>query len=391
MKILVFSESYIEGGLSDQIMQLFEVLNSSGYEITLALNKDNVAWGAIQRDSRLVDVTVWYNAWLTPGSSPKGILRTLKSALVQFFEFPLLNCFRRRQLKTVLSPRGYDLVIVANGGFPGGLYCIGMSDIVRKADGKRIIWIHNLFSSKAFRYSPPWFESNLPSSLQAATIVAPSKAVIDSLQKFAPDSSFRVVPNCVREVPGIKRGLTSIKRPLTVLCASAYTPQKGQEDLILATKNLLDLETHIQVKFHGVGDASFKRKLHDIASRFGVDAQMSFAGFEYEKAKLYEGVDILVLPSRSFESFGLVLVEAMSLGIPVIGTNVGGVPSVIGSRASSLLYEPSDVGSLTKILFSLCQNADAYNYWSRYFLQRYRSEFQVEAFEDKVRELVRAE
>lgn len=68
---------------------------------------------------------------------------------------------------------------------------------------------------------------------------------------------------------------------------------------------------------------------------------------EEELINEYNSCDVFVAPSR-FESFGLIFVEAMSCGKPVIGTNVGGIPEVVANNVNGILVEPEDVNMLSQ-------------------------------------------
>ena len=71
----------------------------------------------------------------------------------------------------------------------------------------------------------------------------------------------------------------------------------------------------------------------------------------------YESCDIFVAPSR-FESFGLIFLEAMREGKPVIGCNAGGMPEVVSHGVNGLLVEPGDTQQLTDAILQLGMNGD---------------------------------
>jgi glycogen(starch) synthase len=70
-----------------------------------------------------------------------------------------------------------------------------------------------------------------------------------------------------------------------------------------------------------------------------------------------QGADLFVAPSL-YESFGLIFLEAMRWGTPVIGTRAGGIPEVVEDGKSGLLVPPNDARALTSALVILLQNAD---------------------------------
>ena len=106
---------------------------------------------------------------------------------------------------------------------------------------------------------------------------------------------------------------------------------KGIDILLKAIKNM-----DIEIKIAGKGP--MKRKWEDMAKKYKINAE--FLGWisEEEKIEHMKKCRAFILPSR-FESFGLVLLEAMKYGAPIIATNVGGIPEVVGN--AGLLTEPN--------------------------------------------------
>jgi glycosyltransferase involved in cell wall biosynthesis len=68
--------------------------------------------------------------------------------------------------------------------------------------------------------------------------------------------------------------------------------------------------------------------------------------------------DIVVVPSRRAEPFGMVVVEGMALGRPVIATNAGGPPEVITDRVDGLLVEPGDARGLADAIAWLADDPE---------------------------------
>ncbi len=74
------------------------------------------------------------------------------------------------------------------------------------------------------------------------------------------------------------------------------------------------------------------------------------------KLGLLRHADIVVVPSR-YESFGLVAVEAMMFGKPVISTLAGGIPEVVADGETGLLVPPSDVAAMAVAMQRLCADS----------------------------------
>jgi glycosyltransferase involved in cell wall biosynthesis len=108
-----------------------------------------------------------------------------------------------------------------------------------------------------------------------------------------------------------------------------------------------------------VGDGEEKEALIAKSKEFGLEKKVNFLGrVNYEEIPtLMHYSDILILPSFH-EGFGRVLLEAMSMHLPIIASNVGGIPFVINDRNDGLLFEAGDIESLKANTLFLINNPD---------------------------------
>jgi glycosyltransferase involved in cell wall biosynthesis len=123
---------------------------------------------------------------------------------------------------------------------------------------------------------------------------------------------------------------------------------KGLRILIRALRDL-DERTTLVV----VGGGNWLSHYAADAQHAGVADRVVFAGIipEEEMPLYYRGADLTVLPTYTdAEGFGMVLAEANACGRPVIGTNVGGIPSVIRDQYNGLLVEPGDLRGLVQAI-----------------------------------------
>ena len=94
-----------------------------------------------------------------------------------------------------------------------------------------------------------------------------------------------------------------------------------------------------------VGEGPAGAALRAQAERLHLGDRVVFAGLRRDVERLLPLMDVFVLPSQ-YEGFGIALIEAMAAGLPVIGTDVGGVPEIITHQQTGLLVPPGDAQAL---------------------------------------------
>lgn len=102
-----------------------------------------------------------------------------------------------------------------------------------------------------------------------------------------------------------------------------------------------------------------------------------------EKWQQYSQCDIFCVPSLS-ESFGIIFIEAMSFGKPVIGCRAGGMPEVITEGETGLLAEPGDVDSLVQCLETLINDAELRKRMGKVARKRYEENFTAKLYAERM-------
>ena len=99
-----------------------------------------------------------------------------------------------------------------------------------------------------------------------------------------------------------------------------------------------------------VGRGSLKEKLSDLTQTLGLNSHVQFWGYASNEdlPRLYSASDLFVLPTQTLEGFGLVIVEALACGLPIVATPVGAIPEVLGSLGPSALTSGTDPQSLAE-------------------------------------------
>ena len=132
-------------------------------------------------------------------------------------------------------------------------------------------------------------------------------------------------------------------------------PRKGLEYLVAAFQLLIEEFPDIFLVLVGEGDENYERKLREQVKQLNLTEHVLFAGFQNRPEIFMTRFDVFVLPSV-LEGLGIVLLEAMALGKPIVATKVGGIPEIVQHQKTGLLVNSGDVEDLYRALHTLCQN-----------------------------------
>lgn len=209
----------------------------------------------------------------------------------------------------------------------------------------------------------------------ATLLIAGNHDGADLLRKWGYDGLVEVMPQMGVDIELFKpRVLQEKTAELCIGFVGRLVYQKGV-DLLLRAANLL-LQQDYCIKMMICGSGSDELTFKQQAIELGVDQLVTWTGrVRHDEVPQVMGhFDIFVLPSRTDvswkEQFGHVLIEAMAVGIPVVGSNSGEIPNVIGRK--DLVFCEGDPYDLAKILARLISNPDFREAAGLYSLDRVR-------------------
>jgi glycosyltransferase involved in cell wall biosynthesis len=182
----------------------------------------------------------------------------------------------------------------------------------------------------------------------AAFVVARSPTAAALARRYRPGLPAPVIPHHVPAWTALPR---ERGEAFVVGYAGRLVPEKGLDVLIDAVAGL----SNVELRFVGNGPIrpQLERRAFDLGVALTIDSTVKHENM----ASAYAGFDVLVLPSRTTatwsEQFGRVLVEAMSCGLPVIGSDSGEIPWVIHSTGGGLVVPEDDAGALRDAIVKL--------------------------------------
>jgi len=130
---------------------------------------------------------------------------------------------------------------------------------------------------------------------------------------------------------------------------------KGIVSLFEATAAAMAVEARLHCVW--VGDGTDAQALRDRAAAHPTSARHHFVGWIHDVHPYYSAFSMLAFPSIATETFGRVSVEAQATGVPVLGSDIGGIPETLDAGVTGLLLPPGDVDAWREAILKLCDPA----------------------------------
>lgn len=200
------------------------------------------------------------------------------------------------------------------------------------------------------------FLRTLSSNIDA--VISPSRFTLLLHEKhgYFLNSKKYIIPN------GTKIMINKPKKKFNpeFLFLGQITSNKGPHIAVNAFKQIKNND----VKLHIVGRGPFLEKLKIIAAN---DMRIKFHGFisDEELENIFSRSSYVIMPSLWFENFPLVINQVMSHGIPVIASNIGGIPELVKNSYNGFLFEPGNVESLKKIIEAIIRDSSSFSVLSQ--------------------------
>lgn len=167
-----------------------------------------------------------------------------------------------------------------------------------------------------------------------------------------PENKIKVIPLCLEterflnntfEREEARNILKLPKRRKMIGVLGRIAPTKGQLGVIRAFRLLTDKYPDVDLLIMGEPTINepqcmtYDKQCKELVAHCGIQSRVHFRPFRSDVEVFYAATDIFIMPSKK-ETFGMVTVEAMLSGIPVIGTNSGGTPELLGHGELGQLY-----------------------------------------------------
>jgi glycosyltransferase involved in cell wall biosynthesis len=153
----------------------------------------------------------------------------------------------------------------------------------------------------------------------------------------------------------IRQHLNIPQEKMVFLTVRDLEPRMGLQNLIYAVKKARSKLPDIYLVLGGQGPLDADLKL--LARTLGVEDCIKFTGFIPEEllSDYYRMADIFVLPTLELEGFGLITLEALASGVPVLGTPVGGTVEILSRLDSKYLFKDISSEAMAELIIKTCR------------------------------------
>lgn len=229
----------------------------------------------------------------------------------------------------------------------------------------QVISHHSEFTARGF---PPYVELAYrvlaPSTSRALAISPSVKEFSVQHMGFAPDDVevlYYPLPSHSFAEPS-PESVTELRERLGIAAddpvigaVTRFHPVKGIRYLVDAFARLS--RQYPRVRLILVGQGPEEERLHRQVRELGVEDRVIFAGFQRDVQRFVKLFSVSVVPSLE-EGFGLVALESLALGVPVVASRLGGLPDVVAHEQTGLLVEPADPDAIAAAIARILSDRD---------------------------------
>jgi N-acetyl-alpha-D-glucosaminyl L-malate synthase BshA len=231
--------------------------------------------------------------------------------------------------------------------------------------------------------SDPSFSEIVAYSIETSDgVTAVSQSLRDATRReLGVRRSIEVIPNCLdcavyyrRSVPALRKRFAPDDETKLVIHISNFRPVK-RIDAVMDV--FARISKAVPARLLLVGDGPELGTAYRLGRELDIAPLVETLGAQEDVIPLLSVADAFLLPSAQ-ESFGLAALEAMACGVPVVASNVGGLPEVISSGVSGFLREPDDHEGMAADAISLLTDRELHSRVTEAASARVRDEFCVD-------------
>ncbi len=276
------------------------------------------------------------------------------------------------RLRRLLETGRYDVVHV-HSPYVAGMARLVLRSVRTSSRPRLVSTEHNVWSSHAqmsrtlneitFPIGDKWFavsnevRASIPKLLRSRVEVLVHGIVLSDVE------GLRAERDAVRSELGLRPD------EIAIVTVANYRKQKAYPDLLESARRLRD--AGVSVHFIVIGQGPLEAEITALHASLGLNGYVDLLGYRPDAMRVAAACDLFVLASH-YEGLPVAIMEALSVGLPVVATRVGGVPEAVRDGIEGLLVPPARPDLLATAIESLVHDADRRSLMSKAAIERGR-------------------
>jgi glycosyltransferase involved in cell wall biosynthesis len=382
MNIVLFTEIFDCGGIDTFIVNLIAYWPNKNDRFILIANEDYPGLEVIKNNLKdKIEIKKYkLTSYLKPFEKV-GFLKKITFPILKYFNL-IYNIFA---IKNLLVNHDYDFLMVINGGYPGGDMCRSAAvswALFRKDKPKSIHNFHNLVVAPPFYLllQELFIDKLVLSSTSNFTTVSMASRNSMKNRPYLNNKEIKYIYNGISNIKitkdnNIRNELNFEKNIQICLMLATYEERKGHFFLLKAFKLVFKENPNVRLILCGYGSDNEIKIVKKYINDLELSSCVYTFNFRNDKENLISNSDLVLISSQEFESFGLTAIEAMSLKKPIVSTDVGGLPEVIGEGFGGFYVSRNDCITFSQKIVLLLSDNHLYNTMAKNGYNRYLSHF----------------
>ena len=349
---------------------------------------DSAVWGGLENWMELAGLGLarrGHHVWLAGRDDSQFLRRVSTHPEVTILPIDVggdFNPVTVRQMAGIVRKHEIDLALC------NFVKDVRLAGLARKLTGGfKIIWTPGVNLAKR-SLSHRWLFAGFVDG-----VIVPSRHLRDAIvaSGYIDPSRFKVIPVGIDDTLWtedradsrrfVRRQFRFPDDAVVCLTSGRFVRQKGHRYLLESARDLA--ERCDKLFFLLLGDGPLQEELQRQVTESGLAERVVFGGLLDDHRKAVFGSDIYVHPAI-IEPYGVVLVEAMAAGLPVVATRVGGIPEVVCEGETAVLVDAAHPGQLTTAVEQLYTNSSMRESMGRAGLERFGRLFRMDTMIDAI-------
>jgi glycosyltransferase involved in cell wall biosynthesis len=369
MKIGFFLQNIAQGGLDTFVTNLLNGYGDNDKKILLC-NNDHPGLKSLKKKIQINTIVAPYKNYLFNTNYQKKenkFIFNTKKIFIKFFKI-LIFMYQIYMFKKIFKKKKLDKLLIINGGYPGGMACYAAAIA------------YNLFSKKkcsiCFHANPRYnffdrvdlFQKIINIYIKKITknLIFPSSSclksyqIIPSLNKIKKKVIFNGINFSISK-PNInlrkyKKNLKINNSDKIISIIGIIEENKGQYFAIKIFKEIINKYKNIHLVICGNFNYEYKNFFLKKILELGIKKNITFVPFTDSISHIYHLSDIIFIPSQEKESFSYVALESLKYKVPVVASNVGGLPEIIKNNVNGFVVNKKNSKEFEKKILYILNN-----------------------------------